>query len=166
MADPKENEEQNSEGSIFDTDSMEDLTPTPVPSKSRAKAAAGRSGRRSRKARSGNILLLTVVFIIIIAFIVFGPDKLVFSLYNETAALILGIMIVEYLVLKSQDRTRVYKIENQRLRDRRRVESSLLRRAKALLDERMESPDFEDEEASVRWNVRAEDLSREIEKRS
>ena len=166
MTPPTEDERNAAEESILDGDPLEEPTPAPVPARSRVKAGHDRKVLRSRKARPGNILLLAVVFIIIIAFMVFGPKKIVVSLYNETAAVILAIMIAEYLILKSQDRTRVYKIENQRLRDRRRVEAGLLRRSKALLEERLENSEFEDDEASVRWTVRAEDLSREIEKHS
>lgn len=125
-----------------------------------------RRPRRRRRGRgrphSGDLFLALLVFVIVLVFVIFEPKDVVYTLYNRTAGLILIIMVVEYLVLKSMDRTRVYQLENMRLREQRRSDRQTLRRAKEALDEGMRAEICRDEQAQVRWKAKAEVLSEEI----
>ncbi|MBI5155167.1 hypothetical protein HZA57_08015, partial [Candidatus Poribacteria bacterium] len=123
-----------------------------------------RRRERRRKHRAGDLFLLVVVFGLILTFVTFKPNQVFLTLYNKTAGLILIIMVVEYLAIKSTDRTRVYRIENRRLRERRRDDEALLRRSRELLAERLEQPVASDEDAQMRWKARAEMVCEDITK--
>jgi hypothetical protein len=104
------------------------------------------------------------LFIIIIALVTLR-ESLADILLSPTAVLILAVMVVEYVFLKSSDRTRVYGMENKRLREKRREDLDLLERARELLQDRMDSESFDSSEDKTRWETRAEIVIQDIDDR-
>jgi len=142
-------------------------TPAPRRPGSGRRTAGSPSRRRRRGPRSGDVFLLLIVFILAMLFFAYG-DSIIYKLYSQTAGLILIIMVVEYLILKSTDRTRVYEMENLKLREQRRNDRNILKRARSLLADKLiqEEADSPPEEESLqRWRTRAGDLVDEIENR-
>lgn len=121
--------------------------------------------RRQRGPRSGDVFLFLLVFLLIVIFFAFGLEQLVDLFYNKTAGLILIVIVVEFLILKSMDRTRVYQIENARLREQRRADRALLKRAVELLDEATNEAALRSEETRRRLRHRAEVMAEELRER-
>ena len=115
--------------------------------------------RRGQRVRSGDVLLVVVVAAVALVLVNVDPATLFGLLYHPVAGLILLIMIVEFLWLKSGDRTRVYKLEIDRLRLQRRHDEDLLRRTRQLLNEAAKEPRAED------FPQKVVELRREIEER-
>ncbi|MDK2972959.1 MAG: hypothetical protein PWP23_2714 [Candidatus Sumerlaeota bacterium] len=124
-----------------------------------------RSRRQRRTAHSGDIFLIVLVFLIVIIAIIFDPQKLFELLYNKFAGLLLIVMAIEFLILKSMDRTRVYQMENARLREQKRVDRLLLKRSIELLREADAKDALKDDEARLRWKTKADVLAEEIRER-
>ncbi|MEQ8820966.1 MAG: hypothetical protein RLY93_12050 [Sumerlaeia bacterium] len=87
-----------------------------------------RKRRRSRPS-TGTIFFLVIVFVALVLVFGIGFDELLNTLYGRTGGLILIVMVAEYIILKSTDRTRVYRLENSRLRERHRRDIALIDRA-------------------------------------
>lgn len=118
--------------------------------------------RKKRGARGGDVFLVVLILALGALLIAFRPTDLFQLLYNQTMGIILIVIVVEYLILKSMDRTRIYELENRRIREYRRSERALLKRCREVLVEGAElSPDV-DEETRKRWNAKAEVLSDDI----
>ncbi len=102
--------------------------PNPVPPGS---LPAPRHRRPPRRAFDALILL---VILGLVAYGVFRYfDDITKVLYSRTAMVVLLIMVIEFLVLKSVDRTRLYQIENRRLARRRIADLQAMREAEAAL---------------------------------
>jgi len=138
----------------------------------RERARTGRAAGegRSRRPRSGDIFFWLVLFGFILAILAFAFDAFTSEdfakLFIHPFSLILALVIVvEYVWLKSTDRTRIYRMENRRLRERRRRDLQTLRRARELLDERAAVIERlpEPDPGQKRWAGRARSLSAEIE---
>lgn len=120
-------------------------------------------GKKKRGPRSGDLFLVVIIAALLLVFFIKKPGEILQYFYNQTAGLILIIMVVEYLVLKSMDRTRVFQLENYRLRESRRADRQLLKRSRELIDERAEADaDQWDEEDEKRWRKKANLLSEDI----
>lgn len=149
----------------------EEATPTPtreISTNARERKSSRRRGsRRSRRGRpqSGDLFLVLVVFAVVLTFFMFEPGRVIDALYNPTAGLILIIMAVQFLVLKSMDRTRVYQLENTRLREQRRTDRVLLKQAGEVLGDPLDNIDEMDEEERNRWKARCQLLAQEIRDR-
>jgi uncharacterized membrane protein YciS (DUF1049 family) len=70
---------------------------------------------------------------VILAFANFSFSDIFGLLYHPVAGLLALVMIVEFLWLKSADRTRIYKLEIDRLRRQLRDDDTLLRETRAYL---------------------------------
>jgi amino acid permease len=92
-----------------------------------------------------------VVIVFLVALIISGIlllitndiDIFVSLLYSPYSFLLLMVVLVEYIVLKSIDRSKVYRLENQRLKAKRRRETEFRQRMERELQEiqkEMEKP--------------------------
>jgi len=135
-------------------------------------AGAGEVGRprrrriRRRTPNSGDLFFLLAIFSLILVVVLVGFRDLTSLIYSRWAGIILLITVIQYLVLKSMDRTRVYQMENQRLRDLRRADRLMLRRARDIIEDRLAAepppPAAEESEEKTRWRTRAEEVVRDI----
>ena len=122
--------------------------------------------RRRRRPYTGDMFFVFLIFLIALILMVYGFRETVSTVFSPTAGVILLIMVIEYLVLKSMDRTRIYQIENMRLREQRRTQRQSLKRSRDLIDEGLRVIDSEDEQARLKWKSRAEVMSEEIRDRT
>lgn len=80
-----------------------------------------------RRLHSGDLWLL-LVFGAILVLLMADLIKPVFDfLYSPVALVILVVMLIEFLVLKARDRSRLLRIEIQMMRNRRREDVRLMR---------------------------------------
>ena len=124
-----------------------------------------RRGRRGPRVRSGDILLVVVIFALVFIFATFEFTEVIRILYHPVTVLILTVMIVEFLWLKSSDRTRIYRLEGDRLRRLRSVDEQLLRRARDVIKAAVDGPDTEEQGRSGDWHQRAVDVTKDIDSR-
>jgi hypothetical protein len=121
---------------------------------------------RRRTPNSGDLFFLLALFSLVLVVVLVGFRDLTSLIYSRWAGIILLITVIQYLVLKSMDRTRVYQMENQRLRDLRRTDRLMLRRARDIIEDRLAAepapPAAEDNEEKSRWRTRAEEVVRDI----
>ncbi|MGF1571625.1 MAG: hypothetical protein ACFCU1_00970 [Sumerlaeia bacterium] len=141
------------------TETNEDETPKPRRRKEEEQ-------KKSRGPGSGDFLFFLVVFLIIVFVFVVSVEQVPDFLFNKYAGLIYLIMLVEYVVLKSMDRTRVYERENSRLREKIRNYRRIMQRSEKILltnpECSTESDAVEDVEEWARWKALAEDCAQEI----
>lgn len=97
----------------------------------RVRSAPGPTARR--RWRDASFLLLVLGLGTLVVYL--SPIRILEALTSRTALLIYIIMVAEYLFIKSTDRTRIYRLENQRLRDRRRDLEELTRDLGAAIDQ-------------------------------
>jgi hypothetical protein len=99
----------------------------------RTASISGRLRRAAARVRNGDVLLAIVIGAAIVLLVNFSLAEIFGFLYHPVAGLIALLLIVEYLWLKSGDRTRIYRMEVDRLRQLRRSDEDLLRRCRAAL---------------------------------
>lgn len=123
--------------------------------------------RLSKRIRTGDIIVVILFLAIILMLIQFDFTELFALIYNPIAGLVLLIVIVEFLWLKSGDRTRIYKLEIDKLRKSRREDEDLLRRTRNVLGEAIgkDSQSTTDESLPGDWRRRASDLHKDLEDR-
>jgi hypothetical protein len=121
---------------------------------------------RRRSPNSGDLFFLLAIFSLILIVVLVGINDLTSIIYSRWAGIILLITVIQYLVLKSMDRTRVYQMENQRLRDLRRTDRLMLRRVRDIIEDRLAAepapPAEEQADERTRWRARAEEIVRDI----
>lgn len=121
---------------------------------------------RSGSAKGRRTFRDTSIFVLVIALgamvIYLTPFRVFEALTSRTALIIYIVMVAEYLFIKSTDRTRIYRIENQRLRDHRHKLETVLTEATSTLDEA--SPRLPEGDESNKWRERVEDLKARIRK--
>lgn len=120
---------------------------------------------RRRRLRTGDIMLLLFLAVVVGAFLYLDQARVVGFLYSPWAVLIGLLLIGQYLLLKSGDRTRIYHMENARLRRRREADGKLLERARLLLKEGIDGPLTEEEGRAGDWRTRARDLMKDLDER-
>lgn len=125
----------------------------------------GNPERRRRRWRGGDLAFLSVVLVLAGAIILHYGLDLFDILYSPTAGFVAIIMIVEYLLIKSSDMTRVFRIENDELRKRRRRDEALLRKARELTGQALLPPESEEGGRPGDWQRRAKDFLDELEER-
>ncbi|MCC5875395.1 MAG: hypothetical protein JJU11_04150 [Candidatus Sumerlaeia bacterium] len=125
------------------------------------------SKRLSKRVRTGDIIVVILFLAIILMLIQFNLTELFALIYNPVAGLVLLIIIVEFLWLKSGDRTRIYKLEIDKLRKSRRDDEELLRRTKTILAESLSDSEAttSDDNRPGDWRRRASDLHKDLEDR-
>jgi hypothetical protein len=111
-------------------------------------ASAGPEAGLSRGARAAQVLAVAVFCVVVMAAAVvgagYGPRLLRFVettarfVFQPVAIVFLVALAIEYLILKSADRSRLLSIELERLRAKRREEVSAMRRTHESL-ERLQS---------------------------
>lgn len=130
-----------------------------------AQEAGRRTTRRARNVRSGDLVVLTLVGGLLLLFFNYDFYDIIGFLYNPWVGLVILLLILEFLWLKSTDRTRVYRLELDRLRDRARHDERLLRRAREVLDRGIRGPATEEEGRPGDWQRHAKDLLDDMEER-
>jgi len=127
----------------------------------------GKGGGKSRRIRirSGDVIIFLVAVGVIYAAVFHRPGEIIDFIYSPLAGVILLVMIIEFLWLKSGDRTRVYRLEIERLRDQRRRDEELLRRAQEVIHQAADSPESEEEGRPGDWRQRAMDIDKDIRER-
>lgn len=123
------------------------------------------SPRRRRRVRAGDVIIILALAVLATALVTLGPREAVNLLYNPIAGLILLVMIVEFLWLKSGDRTRVYRLEIERLRTLRRRDEDMLQRARSVLGQALDAPPEDSPLQSPEWRRRATELRKDLEER-
>ena len=121
-------------------------------------------GRR-RRLRTGDIVLVMLLIGVFSLFYNFSLQGIFELLYQPVSGLILLIVILEFLWLKSGDRTRLYRIEIDRLRARRYQDEELLRRARAVIDQAVKGPESEEAGRAGDWRQRAVDTVKDLDER-
>ncbi len=120
---------------------------------------------RRKRIRSGDIVILVIVAGLVAVFYNFTVDEIFNILYSPQTGLIVLIIIVQFIWLKSGDRTRVYRIEIQKLRDQRRQDEDFLRKAKEIVEVAIDYPNGEADGRPGDWQRKAKDLQRNLEER-
>ncbi len=97
--------------------------------------------RRRRPRRQAVDALIIFVLVALIAYGVYRYyEEILEALYSRTAMVVLVVMVIEFLILKSFDRTRLYRIENNRLVRRRMADLQALREAESALANLVREP--------------------------
>jgi hypothetical protein len=121
---------------------------------------------RRRRIRSGDVIILLIIGALVVAAFNFSSaGDFISFLYQPLVGIILLIIIIEFLWLKSSDRTRVYAIEIERLRSLRRKDEALLRETKKLLKQAVQHPETEEEGRPGDWHQKALNLSKDLDER-
>lgn len=124
-----------------------------------------RGARLRRRIRTGDIIVVILFLSIVLVVMQFDFTELFAIVYHPVAGLILLVVLVEFIWLKSGDRTRIYKIEIDKLRRSRREDEELLRRARKLVGDAIAPPKQEDPPPPDDWQGRAADLKRDLDER-
>lgn len=132
-----------------------------------ALAATGSPSPRGRRprVRTGDVLI--VIAVAGAAALLYNHDvsDIIGFIYNKYVGLVLLLLILEFLWLKSGDRTRVYFLEIEKLRARRRKDEELLKRSKEMIELAIKYPKPEEEGRPGAWMQRAKDTVKDIEDR-
>ena len=123
------------------------------------------SSRQRWRVRGGDVVVVLFFLVILFSLFRYDPMEILSLLYHPVAGLVLLVMLVEFLWLKSGDRTRIYRIEIDRLRRTRREDEELLRRAREVVAEVVANPDPEDANRPGDWRKRAINLRQDIDER-
>ncbi len=125
-------------------------------------SGSGRKKSRRKRVRSGDLIVLLIAAVVIIIVYNYQVSDIVGVLYNPWVGVVLVIMILEFLILKSGDRTRVYRLELDKLRESRRKDEDLLKKARTIIDQSIEYPESEEEGRPGDWLMRAKDVVKDI----
>ncbi|MDX1973856.1 MAG: hypothetical protein SFY68_15105 [Candidatus Sumerlaeia bacterium] len=119
----------------------------------------------SKIPRNADLLFIVVVFIILVLVVVVTLDQVPEFLFNKYSGLIFIIMLVEYVILKSMDRTRVYERENARLREKLRNCRRVMQKAERLLEDSAKTDcETVDVRDRVKWEALAKDCAEDLRK--
>lgn len=113
----------------------------------------------------GDVVLVLLVAGIVWLFLSFDPTEVLAALYNPWVGVVVLLLILEYLWIKSGDRTRIYRRELDRLRDRAKKDERLLRRSREILSQTIDGPATEEEGRPGDWLSRARELRQELDER-
>lgn len=126
-----------------------------------ALADVGREPRGTRKADAFAVLVLALVGIVLA---VINREALLGALASRYTAVAVVCVVVTLLVVKSGDRTRIYRLEAQQLRRQRRELLRLLAETRAVLRSGVDSPRTEEEGRPGDWHRRAKNLMDDIDR--
>ena len=132
---------------------------------SEEKGGKSHSRRRRHRIRTGDLILVIIFAVVVLLFLRYEFTEIAALLFHPIAGLIVLIVIVQFLWMKSSDRTRIYKLESDRLRDLRRRDEALLRRTRDIIELSILFPDGEKQGRPGDWRQRAIDLKRDIDDR-
>ncbi|CAN5463503.1 hypothetical protein BH09SUM1_BH09SUM1_31360 [soil metagenome] len=121
--------------------------------------------RRRKGIRSSDVLILLFLGAMVLLLVNFRIGEIVEILYHPLAGLILVIMIIEFLWLKSGDRTRLYRLEIDRLRMQKRKDEALLERSRDIITQAVDYPDSEQQGRPGDWRQHAIDAASDITER-
>lgn len=129
-----------------------------------AKGAPNPAGRRSR-VRSGDVVIVILVSVAAVILYNYTVSDILGFLYNKYVGLVVLLLMLQFIWLKSGDRTRVYYLEIEKLRARRRRDEELLRRANEVIDLAIKYPKPEAEGRPGDWLQKARDVVKDIRER-
>lgn len=128
-------------------------------------AKAGARRRRKARDRSGDLFLFLVVGGLILLFVLVEPQRILSFMMDPKVGVFLLVLVVQYLILKSTDRTRVYEMENTRLRDQKRVDQLAMKRAREIIEEGMRDETVLTPDAWSAWRAKADGVRNELKGR-
>jgi hypothetical protein len=114
------------------------LPPSPSPLPSGASRLRRRRQRNAAATRGVKNTWLIAAIILVFLFGIVGSGHagdLFGILYGRGAILIVVVLIIEYIILKGRDRSRFYKIELLKMRDKRRHYIEFVRNLETQLDQ-------------------------------
>jgi hypothetical protein len=108
---------------------------TPTPPRTTSTARLQKRTRKRSPASVKNAWLITAIAVVFLIGVVWsaGPQRTIEFLYEPTAIVILVLVLLEYIVLKGRDRSRIYRIELEKMRDKRHQDIEFLRELEAVL---------------------------------
>jgi len=104
-------------------------------SKRRLARRAGRETKIPARVRSGDVALVVLIGGGLLLVWNFPLSEIFGYLYHPVSGLVALLLIIEFLWLKSGDRTRIYRLEVERLRALRRTDEELLKQCRQVLSE-------------------------------
>ena len=115
--------------------------------------------------RKAPFILVQFILILVVAFgvlLLLTNDLNLFIriFYNPYSFLILAVAIVEYIILKAMDRSRMYRLENQRLKRKRRRDMDMRREVESRIRNVMQRLD--ESESTERLKKELEDIVRTV----
>jgi len=114
---------------------------SPAPRSRNESPARPPSRARRRPRRQAFDALILLVILGLVGYGIYRYfDEILEALYSRTAMVVLVIMVIEFLILKSLDRTRLYRIENRRLVRRRMADLQAMREAESALSDLIREP--------------------------
>lgn len=100
-------------------------------------------------------IALLVVALLGLLLLATNDISLFFSLlYSPYSFLILALMLVEYLFLKGMDRSKVYKLENDRLKSKRQRDIALMKKIETQIRDIAASPSKEITDQEIRERLK------------
>lgn len=108
---------------------------TPTPPRTTSTARLQKRTRRRAPASVKNAWLITAIVVVFLVGVVWsaGIAQTIRFLYEPIAIVILVLVLLEYIVLKGRDRSRIYRIELEKMRDKRHQDIEFLREQEAAL---------------------------------
>lgn len=128
------------------------------------RAAQGDMGREPRGTRRADALTVLVLALVAIVLAIINREALLGALASRYTAVAVLSVVITLLVVKSGDRTRIYRLEAQQLRRQRRELMRLLAETRAVLRSGVEAPRTEEEGRPGDWHRRAKDLIDDIDR--
>jgi hypothetical protein len=112
------------------------LPPSPTPLPSGASRLRRRRQHSSARGVKNTWLIAAIILVFFFGIVWSGHAKDLFDmLYGRGAVLIVVVLIIEYIILKGRDRSRFYKIELLKMRDKRRNYIEFVRNLETQLDQ-------------------------------
>lgn len=150
-----------------DTPRDDATSPSPSTSALRADriARAGARRRHRPRDRSGDLFLFLVAAGLILLFFLVEPAQVLTFVMDPKVGVFLLVLVVQYLILKSTDRTRVYQLENTRLRENKRADQQAMKRAREIIEEGMRDDTVLTPDAWAKWRAKADGVRNELKQR-
>lgn len=99
----------------------------------RREPKTGRARKVPTRVRSGDVALVTLLGGVLLLLFNFSFAEIFAALYHPVSGVVALLLIIEFLWLKSTDRTRIYRLEIDRLRRLRRTDEDLLKQCRSAL---------------------------------
>ncbi len=111
------------------------------------------------------VIIICLICLCILLLVTNNVESFISMLYSPVAFLLLVVILVEYIILKSADRSRIYKIEVDKLRGRLIEHIKLFQSIEENLDEMHKTVDrLQDEETDRSHKEHVENLQERLKK--
>lgn len=153
--------------------SSAEIESPPRPAESSGSSASTRAERLTRggrrrhrpRDRSGDLFLFLVIAGLVLLFFLVEPQQVVTFMMDPKVGVFLLVLVVEYLILKSVDRTRVYQMENTRLREQKRADHQTMKRAREVIEEGMRDDTVLTPDAWSKWRAKADSVRNDLKQK-